>query len=88
MMVPICSWKEGEVAFLTFLLIETQVVVWSPVNFLLLGLFAACAAYVLLHVAHSALSQPRAALLSHRRAVPRCVSQVEHPSAGKKKYEI
>lgn len=36
-MVPICSWKEGEVAFLTFLLIETQVVVWSPVYFLLLA---------------------------------------------------
>lgn len=54
-MVPVCSWNEGEVAFLTFLVIETQVVFWSPMYFSRLSLFAACAVSLLLHVAHPAL---------------------------------
>lgn len=52
-MVPVCSRKEGEVASLTRLVIETQVVFWSPVDFLLLCHFAA-AVSLPLHVAHPA----------------------------------
>lgn len=89
MVVPVCSWGGGRSCFSNVFGYGNSSGVLQSLFFLLLSHFAASAVPPPLLVAHPALSQPHTALLaaalpSLPRAVPGCVSQVEHPSAGKK----